>query len=773
MAQRRKSILGRFFGAIGRGFRAIIPNPTLTKLFNLSQWRRNILGFGNENPYAMHPWVYAAIEAISRNLQQLPLKIKQGTEEESRIVKAGEWNNRLANPNQVMTWRCFIKVSEIQLDVTGATFWMLLGPGGARIKKGQIPTEMWPISGDSFVPWFQEGIEGSAGATGAMRKFLGWKAFLGGKEWEIAPHEVVLIREPDPDDPYAWLAPIRTLRRAVDIDLKADDYDLAYLENSAQIGGIVTVPEGTAQEDQEVIERDWGDKHKGPRKAFRIAVMEGVSSYTSTTATHKDMEMIARRGWNRETVFAIFGVPKREVGLDEGSNMITGAGGFSSDLGFWQRKLLPRAALYAEAITQQLLKPNDPTLFAEFDVEQVHVLQGNVTEKLLQAESAQRLGYTLNQINERFKLGMPNVEWGNTPLMGTDLMLFGDEPAGLLDESGSEHEEEEVDDVIGELPSGEVYSRGSCGDCGGRIIEGAFWRIDDGRDDELGEEDAEVRRIREDAEYWNRAAKKSLFPMESTFNKSWRKHLMKLRAHQLNAIKKNPPKSAKELDALLFDRKGWDAKARKATLANYEKTIATAERDMSEELGVEVKLTKKQRAAFIKGQQRVLTIGHRTLTRRLKRHLGEGIKAGESGEQLAERGRGVFGMSQRRSKVTSMEEVSGVMNRTRTQLMKKTGIIAHRWITQNDARVRPSHKRAITNPKKWTVKIGAKFPNGLKYPQDQIGKLTGEVCGCRCMTKPILPESFGEQGPGELSAGKSRSVLTRRAERSLLSSRAS
>ena len=108
----------------------------------------------------------------------------------------------------MMTWCEFQKVSEIQLDITGATFWVKFGPGGSRVKPGQIPFEMWPMSGDSFEPWFEDGITSGH----AFRKFLGWRVFLGNQIWQLDPHEVVLVHEPDPDQPRMRRAPRSSVR---------------------------------------------------------------------------------------------------------------------------------------------------------------------------------------------------------------------------------------------------------------------------------------------------------------------------------------------------------------------------------------------------------------------------------------------------------------------------------------------------------------------------------------------------------------------------------
>ena len=684
-----------------------ITNSDLTRMFFMSPRLRGYLQ-GMGDPFTNHVWVYAAVSAIVRNIQGVPWLIKRGSRAASQGVDSGPWVNLFDAPNLAMSEDQFWEAVVIHYETAGCCMIVKEGRGDGPIAPGEMPLELWPVSGDLFEPVVDKRD---------AHRLLGWNLdtqgrgspTAGGKIF-LLPHQVVRIYRVDPASPFGHLSPLRSTIRSIRRDYKADTFDEAFFDNAAIPGGVVIAPDGTTPDQEEEIRRQKEDRHAGASKAFRLMILSGATQFIPAQETHRDMQFLEMRGWDREAVLAVYGVPPEEVGIDKGNSIITGQGALSSNRGFWQRTLIPAMRSFNQAFTSQLIAPVDPTYFGEFDFTAVPAMQPDLTAALTHGRELQRMGYTLNQVNDRLGLGMEKVGWGNTPFMDASLITVEDAAAPMPDIDDEEAQEPEPD---AEEEPGRAVTRATA---------------------------------TADADYWQRVAVETLFPMQSTFKGKWTRHLMTLRAHQLNRLKEANPKTRAEVKAALFGRDTWDAKAQKALRPVYEKAIDRAANGLAKELGVKIKLTDKEKARIVAAQERVLVIGHRTLHRRLMKKIGQGLDAGETGEALLDRARQAFNITAKRAGVSAMEEVSGVVNRARLAVMKKAGITHHRWIVQS-GNPRPTHAAQHAT----AVPVGQKFPNGLRYPQDQAGE-SDEICGCQCVTQPVLPEDWDEQPVTEIAS---------------------
>jgi hypothetical protein len=77
-------------------------------------------------------------------------------------------------------------------------------------------------------------------------------------------------------------------------------------------------------------------------------------------------------------------------------------------------------------------------------------------------------------------------------------------------------------------------------------------------------------------------------------------------------------------------------------------------------------------------------------------------------------------------------ETGFIQESIKVRAAKKEGYTHHEWVNAPDAR--PSHQD------QGVVKIGDKFPNGLRHPCE-LGAPAEEVINCRCTTVPIVKES--------------------------------
>lgn len=696
-------------------------SPSIESLFNLTPRLRRALD-GIRRPYKTIVWAYAGISAIARNVMGVPIEVTMGQGKDVQVLDNGPWVRLINNPNPNMSKLQFIEAVIVQQKEQGASFIVKEGAGNQRIGPNDIPLELWPIGGDLFKPEFDRNLMKTTG----RRKLIHWVLRAPGIAQEIRyqPHEVAIVKHIDPDDVFGWLSPLKAAQRMMRRDVKADIFDEAMLDNGAVMGGTLIVPEGQGAEQVELLRKQKEDRHAGMSKAGRLLVLEGAVTYTPSQETNRDMQFMESRKWTLDGLGASLGVPREEFSLEVGSNMITGQGVLSANAGFWQRTLTPTMNAIEDSLFKDITDlPSGGTIRIKFDRKVVKALLMDLSLAIDQGEGLKRLGWTQNQINARLELEMPMVAWGDRAYneFGLEqIAIDTEDPAGEstdepVDEPPPPPDDDE-DEETGENGRGLHVCGGKCGN------------------QQTKEIDAEL--AKELMEYYERVARTTLFPLQFTFNREWRKHLNRLRKQQLSILSTAPLGSDVEVRAALFSLAEWDQRALQSMRPVYQKAAETAVRELSNEIEVETSVTQAQIDAIINQYEKLLLFGHRTLRRRLRTNINQGRRAKEDREGLLARARQAFNKTQNRSKITSMEAISGVVNRIRTLAMQSVGITHHRWVVQSN-NPRDSHRDQNGD----TQEIGKKFANGLRYPHDPIGEKK-ERFGCQCILKPEIPEGL-------------------------------
>lgn len=123
-----------------------------------------------------------------------------------------------------------------------------------------------------------------------------------------------------------------------------------------------------------------------------------------------------------------------------------------------------------------------------------------------------------------------------------------------------------------------------------------------------------------------------------------------------------------------------------------------------------------------------------TIEELLRESLVEGLRDGESPQQLAARVRDVMDVNLSRSMTIARTETGFAFNTGRNEGMKQAGIDRHEWLSSRDPKVRDTHRAEDGQ----VTTIGEPFPNTkLLYPNDPAGP-PGEIINCRCVAVPVL-----------------------------------
>ena len=357
----------------------------------------------NEEVYSTHVWVYAAVNAIARNIAGVPFvfQTKQGpTKEDSKLAQFFEKPNAFQGFGQLMEsilgW----------IHINGDVILVM-----RRKDENSVPEEMMAVSADPFEPVFNK--------NGTIQGWL-MENPEGGKKIPFRKHEIIHIAFWNPNEGWRGLSPITPARSGIRQDFFADSFNLSFFANNGAPGGVIEIEQNLTPEGFERVVKQYEDKHGQPGQAHKMLILEGGAKFKPATFTQKDMEFLNQKKWNRDATLAAFGVPKMEVGIiEEGANLAVIK---MQSREFWLKNLIPKMELIEWHLWAQLFsKISGGRVWAEFDTSAIDALQDEFHEKVATARSLWEMGYTMNQINKRLKLGLPENSWQDTAFRPTQI----------------------------------------------------------------------------------------------------------------------------------------------------------------------------------------------------------------------------------------------------------------------------------------------------------------------------------------------------------------
>lgn len=352
-------------------------------------------------PYKVHAWVRGAVESVAMNISQTPLMWKNSRDKKAADREANKWLTLFEKPNADMGLQQLFEATLVYLLLSGECMWVL-----DRKEKTAIPSEIVPFNGEIFEPVLNK-----------AEKLVGWKAKSKddkGNEKEIIFErwEVCHFKLFNPYDPIRGLAPLEAAQLGIDQDMLASQYNKAFFANSALPGGVIEVEEDLTDEQFNRMVNQFKEHHQGVNKAHTLALLEGGATYKQLSISQKDMEFLNQKKWNRDEILACFKVPKLELGVWDDVNFAVAK---VQAREFWVKTLIPKMKLIEWIMWSQLFSVSATgNIYAEFDLSDVEALQGDMLEKVEMGFKLWQMGYPLNKINKRLKLGLEDVPNGNT-----------------------------------------------------------------------------------------------------------------------------------------------------------------------------------------------------------------------------------------------------------------------------------------------------------------------------------------------------------------------
>ena len=573
------------------------------------------------------------------------------------------------NPNPLMTESEFVQAWIGFLALYGEANIIKNISIGQLTGARKLPAELWIFNPANFQEILDKG------------QLVGWRYNLasGFNKTIFSPDEVIHTRDFNPYHLLRGVAPTKPIQTVIDIDWQSLIFNKKFFDNDATPGMMLSTDETL---NTEQIDRltEWLEKrHKGVSKAFRLAVLEGGLKPVTVVPTHRDMDFVKQKEFARQEILGIWRVPQAFFNVTEGLNYATFIGQMKM---FWNYTIMPSLHKMTDVLNKYIVQPYNPNIMAKFDLSNVVAYQEDFKEKVTTAQTLIAIGVPLNDVNEKLGLGFEDYPWGDKWWIS-----FSQMPAG---EGG-------LSSAINLPPETQPEKR---------LTQKQFERLNIWKQFLAHQNPLENRLASVVKNYFYEQRKKALTSVNNHLSDAG----MNWSDEDIQLKEKTMPYILAALKAGIEFGKEFIG----------QKTLA------DDELNARL-------SNYLAMSAQKITRINQTVKDQMKEALMEGIQAGETIMQLADRVRDIYNMAAGRALMIARTETAGAVNGGSFIYYEENGIPKKQWLTAGDEFVRQSHQ-ALEGQ---TVLMSQRFANGLMYPGDMSGE-AGEVINCRCTVIPIL-----------------------------------
>lgn len=641
-------------------------------------------GIGLGNPYAQHPIVNRAIRTIAENIPQAKYKV-YFSKNDKEVPVTQPISKLFMNPNPFMSRFEFWEAIATWLNLAGEAMVYINQSIGGVVGTGAPPAELWVLNPREVKHVIDNG------------RLKGW---IYSNNMPIEPSELLHFKLFNPNG-IRGLSPLSPAKYELEADFSAGKWNKKFFDNNATPDSVIELDKESQATIDELrkLKRMWYENHGGTDNHGKTAFLLGGMKFKHMGINQREMDFINSRKLSRDSILAVFGVSPFVAGFYD-SGTVTRATALAAKRLFWTGTLKPMLIRIEEKIMTNFFPNYAPDYYGKFDYSGVEELQEDLTDSLERAKKAFDLGWSINEVNEAYKLGLPEKDFS------------GFRPMNLV--------RYELDEKV----------------------EGSDFMVNEPSEQEKPTENSENEPEKEDKGYDNSQIKSysdNFVRLQGGFEKVLRSKLKKFFYNQrveilkiLNDKKDITPEQMEILGKLggIFD----DSKEKivefvepvYAESAQQAGELAYGYIGIDKEFIVNPKIL-NDRLNKIKGV-------NDTVYNELKKDLADGIAEGESISELSKRVRGfynhLYNPSYQYLEKISRTETASLMNGTQFEIYKEEGINQIEWISEPDARESHQINGEVTT-------IGQPFSNSLLYPGDPSAG-PEETINCRCTVSAVV-----------------------------------
>lgn len=341
-------------------------------------------------------WAFACMSLLADAMGQVYFRVDEWNEETERWRPApsSPLQQLLDMPNDKISRQMFFQLMAYTLYLSGNAL-------ATVIRVQDVPVELWPQD----VRWIKPIKSRTEFISGYEQKVAGANARV------IKARDAIHWQFVDPADPYWGRSPMKAAMDTIRTDNAARDWNKVAMANRAVSDGVFTAPGALSDKQYQSLRARIREQHQGSENAREPWLLSNGTSWTPMDRTPVEMDFINSRKMGREEICAVYRVPPPMIGIYEKATLNNA---FTGRRIFWEDTAEPLAQALAANLTMTLGREfsarTGTTLRVMADTTAIPALWKAYTERLDAAVKARAMGYTLNEVNERYRLGFPEVE---------------------------------------------------------------------------------------------------------------------------------------------------------------------------------------------------------------------------------------------------------------------------------------------------------------------------------------------------------------------------
>ncbi|MEO5928227.1 MAG: phage portal protein [Patescibacteria group bacterium] len=301
----------------------------------------------------------------------------------------------LHRPNPNATHAELFEAVSMSLDFYGNAFLFLEGADSPTSK----PKALYPLKPQHVSIVRTDGFPDT---------ILSYKYRHKAREYIFQPHQILHIRESNPDDPLVGLGAVQAMADAVDLDHAARVWNRAFFRNSAR-PDLILKSKFKTREQMDPIRAQFEDKYQGAENAHKIAILPDGVEPEKMGWSQKDMDFVEQLRWSRDDILSGLRTPHVVLGLGAGENL-NRATAEATNYIYALRTVMPRLRRIAAFFNTYLVIRFGKDLVIDFD---------NVVPEDEDLQVRKRVaalgGAPYESLNEvRDELGLPAVDGGDS-----------------------------------------------------------------------------------------------------------------------------------------------------------------------------------------------------------------------------------------------------------------------------------------------------------------------------------------------------------------------
>lgn len=702
-----------------------------------------------QKTYTNEVWVYACTYRIANSAAGVPLRLYQIGGKERQEITKHPLLDILRKPNPFMGRYDLMEWTFASMELTGTSYLLLDERGLLTGQPGSIyvlnPANMRVVKDK------KEYIKG-------------YKYTVGANYIEFDKDAVIVSRDFNPMDDFYGLGSVAPVSTPIESDTASNTYNRNFFKNSARPDGVLETEKALGQAQYKRLIEQWRQKYGSEQHAHMTVLLEKGLKYKPISTTQKDMDFVELKKITREEILAAFGVPPAMVGIFEYANY---ANSREQRRIFWEDTMLPKLDKYVDRLNRDLVPRYGDDIELGYEVKDIKPLQADQEQLSATSQRYFSMGIPMNDIIDALELPFEHVAGGDVGYLPLNLM-----PVGSSTPEAQETETPEKPKPMPEKPEEPVAPAPE------KPKKTIKIRISGKKESPQAPAPEQKYRTPYNTEAKKKAKWEAFVKIQGKYESKYEKQLRAYFARQEKEIVKNlnqykaitiefvtkdifqifglePEGTQKKrisIDDILLKRGEEVKELIKISGPIHQAQLLDQARQEYSDMGLpfDFDVDNPRTRAWLKkyGLTKATEVNDYSIDV-VRDELVEGVKAGESIEQLAARITDKYeGFQDYRAVRIARTETIGASNQGAIEAYKETGIVEKKgWLATYDGKARAGHEAAGRKyGDKGAIPLDENFvieaENGGTAEGPAPGQMgeAGEDINCRCSIYPLIKE---------------------------------